>query len=144
MSAEANNDFPGPLKVLHVDDDPLNQRVVNDILTAFGFSACQASSGAEALEQLGWRWFDVVLMDIHMPGMTGVEVVRRLRRSVGPEKNVPVIALTADVLSRTPAQYIELGFDDFLSKPIEVMRLKESLLAAARGESRRLMARKSA
>jgi CheY-like chemotaxis protein len=125
------------LEVLHVDDDPLNLRVVHDVLLAFGHAGHQASSGRQALEKLGQRIFDVVLMDIHMPGMSGLEVVRRLRNSVGPERRTPVIALTADTLSRTRQDYVSLGFQDLVTKPILVSRLCESLLrvtAQARAE----------
>lgn len=116
-----------PLCVLHVDDDPMNLRVVEEILTAFGHHMVKANSGQEALEQLGRQMFDVVLMDIHMPEMSGIEVVRRLRASLGPERNTPVVALTADVVSRRPDEYRALGFCDFVSKPILVSRLTEAL-----------------
>jgi CheY-like chemotaxis protein len=102
-----------PLKVLHVDDDPMNLRVVQEILAAFG---------------LALEGFDVVLLDIHMPGMTGLDVIQRLRGCDGPQRDVPVIALTADVYSRRPAEYLALGFNDFMSKPI----LVSSLMAAIR------------
>lgn len=128
-----------PLRVLHVDDDPMNLRVVQEILTAFGHSAVMAASGREALEHLSAEVFDVVLMDIHMPEMSGIEVVERLRASVGPERNTPVIALTADVLSRRPQDYATLGFDDFVSKPILVSGLMASVQrAAGRAPPRRL------
>jgi CheY-like chemotaxis protein len=128
-----------PLRVLHVDDDPMNLRVVQEILTAFGHTAVMAASGQEALEHLGAEAFDVVLMDIHMPEMSGIEVVERLRASVGPERNTPVIALTADVLSRRPQDYAALGFNDFVSKPILVSGLMASLQrAAGRAVPRRL------
>jgi CheY-like chemotaxis protein len=119
------------LTILHTDDDPMNLRVVREILTAFGHTSRQALSGREALDHLGREAFDVVLMDIHMPAMSGIEVVRRLRASVGPERLVPVIALTADVLSRTKAEYLALGFNDFVSKPILVSRLIQSIARAA-------------
>ena len=109
----------------------MNLRVVREILTAFGHTSRQALSGHEALDHLGREAFDVVLMDIHMPAMSGIEVVRKLRASVGPERLVPVIALTADVLSRTKAEYLALGFNDFVSKPILVSRLIQSIARAA-------------
>jgi CheY-like chemotaxis protein len=121
-----------PLCVLHVDDDPMNLRVVEEILTAFGHRAVKANSGAEALEHLGRQVFDVVLMDIHMPEMSGIEVLKRLRDSVGPERNTPVIALTADVVSRRPEEYRALGFDDFVSKPILVSGLLAAVTRAAK------------
>lgn len=119
---------PGRLEVLHVDDDPMNLRVVGEILSAFGFDGVQAQSGEAALEELSRRRFDIVLMDIHMPQMSGLEVVARIRTSLGPERLTPVIALTSDSLSRTRAQYLELGFDEFVTKPILVSRLLEAIL----------------
>jgi CheY-like chemotaxis protein len=120
-----------PLKVLHVDDDPMNLRVVQEILGAFGHQAVMACSGAEALERLSVEPFDIVLLDIHMPGMTGIEVVQRLRKEPGPESRTPVIALTADVYSRRPAEYVALGFTDFVSKPILVAGLMDTIKRCA-------------
>ncbi|MBJ7411672.1 MAG: response regulator [Phenylobacterium sp.] len=120
-------DFSRPLKVLHVDDDPMNLRVVQEILGAFGHDAVMACSGQEALERLAVEAFDIMLLDIHMPGMTGVDVIERLRSSSGPERDIPVIALTADVYSRRPAEYVALGFNDFVSKPILVSGLMATI-----------------
>ena len=115
------------MKVLHVDDDPMNLRVVQEILGAFGHTAVLAVSGAEALERLGVEAFDAVLMDIHMPGMTGIEAIQTLRRSTSPGRDTPVIALTADVYSRRPAEYVALGFNDFVAKPILVAGLMATI-----------------
>ncbi len=116
-----------PLKVLHVDDDPMNLRVVQEILGAFGHQAVMACSGRDALDRLAIEAFDIMLLDIHMPGMTGIEVIEQLRASTGPERATPVIALTADVYSRRPAEYLALGFNDFVSKPILVSGLMASI-----------------
>jgi CheY-like chemotaxis protein len=115
------------LKVLHVDDDPMNLRVVQEILAAFGHQTAIACCGRDALDRLAVEPFDIVLLDIHMPGMTGIEVIRELREAGGPQSNVPVIALTADVYSRRPAEYIALGFNDFVAKPILVSGLMASI-----------------
>lgn len=129
--SETTGDGGRALKVLHVDDDPMNLRVVQEILGAFGHQGVYACSGKEALERLAIEPFDLVLLDIHMPGMTGIEVIERLRASPGPERNVPVIALTADIYSRRPAEYIALGFSDFVSKPILVSNLMASIKRCA-------------
>ena len=126
--SQSPGDVGRPLRVLHVDDDPMNLRVVQEILGAFGHQAVMACSGADAIERLAVEAFDVVLLDIHMPGMTGLEVIERVRRGEAPQRDVPVIALTADVYSRRPAEYLALGFNDFMSKPI----LVSSLMAAIR------------
>jgi CheY-like chemotaxis protein len=115
------------LKVLHVDDDPMNLRVVQEILGAFGHQTVIACCGRDALDRLAVEAFDIVLLDIHMPGMTGIEVISELRGTNGPQSGVPVIALTADVYSRRPAEYIALGFNDFVAKPILVSGLMASI-----------------
>ena len=115
------------MKVLHVDDDPMNLRVVQEILGAFGHIAVLATSGREALERLSVEAFDAVLMDIHMPGMTGIEAIQQLRGSDSLARDIPVIALTADVYSRRPSEYLALGFSDFLTKPILVAKLMDTL-----------------
>jgi CheY-like chemotaxis protein len=119
------------LTILHVDDDPMNLWVVEDVLNAFGHTAVKAEGPQAGLEALASRAFDVVLMDIHMPGMSGIEVVQRLRRSDGPNSGTPVIALTADVLSRSKQDYLALGFNDYVSKPILVSRLLGAITRAA-------------
>ena len=119
------------LTVLHVDDDPVNLRVVEEILTAFGHIAVKAISGPEALEQISAQAIDVVLMDIHMPEMSGIEVMRRIRDRPGPERATPVIALTADILSREPAEYLALGFSGFVPKPVMVQGLIAAVTRAA-------------
>ena len=119
-----------PLVVLHVDDDPMNLRVVEEILGAFGHRSVRAVCGTDALKLLETETFDVVLMDIHMPEMGGIETVRRLRESDGPGASTPVIALTADVVSRRPEEYRALGFQDFISKPILVSGLVDAIKRA--------------
>ena len=123
------------LVILHVDDDPMNLRVVEEILTAFHHQAVKANSGAEALQRIAEQAFDVILMDIHMPGMTGIEAVEQLRGLPGPERNTPVIALTADVTSRRPEEYKALGFNDYVSKPILVSGLLDAIKRAAEPQS---------
>ncbi len=109
----------------------MNLRVVEEILTAFQHTAVKASSGAEALKLLGERPFDLILMDIHMPGMTGLEAVERLRALPSPAGDTPVIALTADIVSRHPSEYLALGFNDFVAKPILVSGLLDAIKRAA-------------
>ena len=133
-SGEVSQSYPTfgrKLVVLHVDDDPMNLRVVEEILGAFGHRTIVASSGAEALTHLGNQLFDVVLMDIHMPGMSGIEAVERLRRSDSPARDLPVIALTADVMTRRRQDYLDLGFCDFVAKPILVSGLMDAIKKAA-------------
>ena len=115
-----------PLCILHVDDHVLNRRLVDDILRGCGHRAVEAESGEKALDLLDCRLFDVVLMDINMPGMNGIEVVRRLRNSAGAARETPVIALTSEI-SRTKADYLALGFNDLVAKPFKISDLLRAL-----------------
>jgi CheY-like chemotaxis protein len=112
------------LHVLYVDDDPTNLAVLHDMLSSLGSAVALCRTPTEALELLRCRPFHLVLADIHMPEMSGIEFVARLRHEFGPNRATPTIALTAD-LSRDELQYQALGFDGFLAKPI----LLKSLLA---------------
>ena len=74
--------------------------------------------------------FDIVLLDIQMPGMTGVECLQKLRETAGPNQAVPVVALTADVTSGGREHFQALGFTDHESKPIQVQSLVETMASA--------------
>ncbi len=130
-SQGAGADSTRPLVVLHVDDDPTNRIVVREILRAFGHETVSAVSGREGLECLAQQAFDVVLMDIHMPDMGGLEAVDRLRRAPGLNRHVSVIALTADTMSRNREDYLRLGFDDLVFKPIIVKVFHDAVERAA-------------
>ena len=126
-----------PLCVLHVDDHVVNRRLVQDILTGCGHRAFEAPSGEDALDLLNERPFDVVLMDIYMPSMCGIEVVRQLRGSPGLGRDTPVIALTSEV-RRTKADYLDLGFNDFITKPFNILNLLQAIHACARPRAARI------
>ncbi|MDE5538991.1 MAG: response regulator, partial [Bacilli bacterium] len=104
-------------RILVVDDSKINLKVANQILKPYNFNVVLAESGFEALELAETQTFDLVLMDIMMPKMNGVETLRRLKEIDGFD--VPVIALTADAIEGQDEKYIQSGFDDYLSKPID-------------------------
>jgi signal transduction histidine kinase/CheY-like chemotaxis protein len=116
--------------VLAVDDNAVNLLVLDQLLSAFGHDVTKAASGPEALGLLAAEPFDIVLLDIQMPGMTGVECLRKLREAPGPNQAVPVVALTADVTSGGRAHFQSLGFTDHESKPIQVQSLVETMASA--------------
>ena len=114
-------------RVLYVDDNEINLRVVAALMEALGVAVTCCITPQEALDILGREAFDIVFTDIHMPEMTGFDVLREVRRRPGPNCGAPVIALTAD-LTRTGAHYCELGFDGFVPKPVALRSLAEVLL----------------
>jgi two-component system, sensor histidine kinase len=118
------------LQILAVDDNAVNLLVLDQLLSSFGHEVAKASSGAEALEAMADRAFDLVLLDIQMPGMTGVEVLQHLRANDGPNRDAPVVALTADVTSGGRQRYLDLGFTEHSPKPIQIGDLMESVSRA--------------
>ncbi|MEO8115821.1 MAG: ATP-binding protein [Phenylobacterium sp.] len=131
VGAREEEQFTLPaLNVLAVDDNPVNLLVLDQMLTALGHEVAKATGGAEALEMLAAKPFDLVLMDIQMPEMSGAEVLQRLRAAAGPNQTVPVVALTADVTSGGRQHYLELGFTGHSSKPIQIQDLMETIVRA--------------
>jgi signal transduction histidine kinase/ActR/RegA family two-component response regulator len=114
-------------RVLVVDDNLANQAVARAILEAVGVLVATAGDGREALARLRVEDFDVVLMDVHMPVMDGVEALRRLRNGEGGRRDVPVLALTADAMSGEVERLIGLGFDDAHPKPIQPAGLIQAI-----------------
>jgi signal transduction histidine kinase/CheY-like chemotaxis protein len=122
------------LQILAVDDNAVNLLVLDQLLSSFGHEVAKAASGAEALEAMAARPFDLVLLDIQMPGMTGVEVLQQLRAADGPNRAAPVVALTADVTSGGRQRYLDLGFTEHSSKPIQIGELMDSITRAMAAE----------
>jgi len=116
------------LQVLVVDDNPTNQEVARALLGAIGVTVTTASSGEEGLATLAAAEFDVVLMDIHMPGISGIETLAAIRaRGL---TDLPVVALTADAMTGERERLLGLGFDGYLSKPIDPAEMIRALTAA--------------
>jgi CheY-like chemotaxis protein len=116
------------LKVLIVDDEPVNRLVLARMVEHLGSQCIEASSGAEALELLRQQQVDLVLMDIQMPKMSGIEAVELLRGEAGPNREAPVVAVTGDT-TRTRREYLQLGFDDYANKPISLASVGQMLSA---------------
>ena len=116
-SAKVSSELSG-CKVLVVDDNRINRRVVRMFVEYYGVVVTEACDGLEALKHLEHQSFDLVLMDIHMPIMDGIESFRQLRASSGKNSTIPVIALTADAMRGDKEKYEALGFDGYVSKPI--------------------------
>ncbi len=106
-------------KVLVVEDNPLNMELVIEILDALDFAADRAEDGEEAIRRAEKEVYDLILMDIALPGMDGVEATRIIK-SRAKYKNVPAIALTAFAMKGDKERLLAAGFEDYISKPIDV------------------------
>ncbi|MCP4573560.1 MAG: response regulator [bacterium] len=115
------------LRVLVAEDNPVNQRVVLRMLRRLGCAAEVADDGSKALEMLAAGVFDIVLMDCQMPVMGGLEATRVLRAMSGEASRIPVIALTASASATDRDQCLAAGMDGYLSKPLKLDALAETL-----------------
>lgn len=115
------------ISVLAVDDHEINRRTLALVLQPLGVELTTASCGQDALDILARRPFDLVLMDVNMPGIDGNETTRRLRASGGPNAGVPVIGFSAGAEPAQVAACRAAGMTDWLPKPLEPRRLYEAL-----------------
>ncbi|MBR4200001.1 MAG: response regulator [Oscillospiraceae bacterium] len=116
------------VQALTVDDEPMNLIVVKNILKRYGITVTEAQSGFEAIEICQEREFDIIFMDHMMPGMDGIEAMKRIR-SGNAKKGIdtPIVALTANAVSTARETFISAGFNGFVSKPIELVELERVL-----------------
>lgn len=126
------------VRALVVDDDPMNLTVARGIFLSYGMEVDTCPGGPEALEACRQNRYDVVFLDHMMPGMDGVETLRRLRvLDDGLYREIPVIALTANAVSGAREMFKDEGFDEFVAKPIERSVLERVLRRTLPGKCRR-------
>ena len=116
------------VRALVVDDNRINLIVCEKMLNLYGVEATTVASGPEAVKVSMTDKFDILFVDHMMPDMDGIEVTRELRSRPGPNRETPIIALTANVVNDMRSQYIQCGMDDFVGKPIDRAELTRVLL----------------
>jgi CheY-like chemotaxis protein len=116
-------------KVLLVEDTPINQTLETILLTRMGFEVTIANNGVEAVEAFMRERFDLILMDIQMPEMGGIEATQLIRDRENTQHLIPtpIIAVTANALKGDREKYIESGMDAYVSKPISAESLKTEI-----------------
>ena len=119
------------LRVLVVDDLAMNRDIAGSFLRSAGHEVACADGGAEAVQAAASGDFDVILMDVRMPGMDGLEATRRIRAVEGPRGQVPIVALTAQVFSEQVEECRRAGMDSHLAKPFTLDTLRMAVLDAA-------------
>jgi CheY-like chemotaxis protein len=118
---------PVALTILVAEDNPVNQLVTSRLLERWGHHVSVVPNGLEALEALGRSCFDLVLMDVQMPVMDGLEATRRIRAREGSRSHTPIVALTAHALSGDEQTLRAAGMDAYLAKPLSSQELKRVL-----------------
>jgi PAS domain S-box-containing protein len=129
----------GRVSILLAEDNLVNQKITTRMLEKLGHAVTVASNGREALDAIGRQTFDLILMDIQMPEMSGFEATETIRRQErGSGKHLPIIALTAHAMDGDRERCLESGMDGYISKPVrgeELSRAIGSLLAVTPGGS---------
>jgi CheY-like chemotaxis protein len=123
------------IRILVAEDNPVNQRVVTLLLERIGYSCKIASNGLEALELLMHEPYDILLLDVQMPVMDGMETARRIRDHFPPESRPWIIALTAHAMQGDREDCLTAGMDDYLTKPINSDALKAALQRGIKSRS---------
>jgi two-component system, cell cycle response regulator DivK len=113
-------------RVLIVEDNEKNMKLVRDVLQATGYSTLEATTGEDAVELALSQAPALVLMDVQLPGIDGVEALERLRQNERTA-SIPVLALTAQAMSGDRERFLEAGFDGYLAKPVDVGALIEAV-----------------
>ncbi|RCL22569.1 hybrid sensor histidine kinase/response regulator [Pseudomonas sp. AFG_SD02_1510_Pfu_092] len=130
---------PGPaanacLDILVVEDVALNREVAGGLLLRDGHRVSFAEDAAQAVQACAERRFDLILLDVQLPGMSGVELCRQLRGMPGPNRHSRILALTAGVQPGQVPGYLEAGMQGVLAKPLRLDQLRQALAGAAPGE----------
>lgn len=120
-------------RILVVDDHPMNREVARLFLDAFGCEVAECEDGAAAVEAAGATAFDVILMDVRMPGVDGLTATRMIRALSGPASQTPILAVTADVMRDDIERCRAAGMNGHVPKPINQARLLNALTCALQG-----------
>ncbi|MBN2012862.1 response regulator [candidate division KSB1 bacterium] len=117
------------LNILLAEDNIVNQKVATSLLSKWGHNVTVANDGKEAIEQLEQNNFDIVLMDVQMPNMDGIEATKAIRNSKSLTNNtkIPIIAMTALAMKGDRERFLDAGMDDYISKPVNMEELRHTL-----------------
>jgi CheY-like chemotaxis protein len=116
-----------PLRILLAEDNVVNQKLAMRLLQQMGYRADLASNGIEAIECVQRQTYDVVLMDVQMPEMDGLEASRRITSTLQPDARPRIVAMTANAMQGDREACMAAGMDDYVTKPIRVDQLVEAL-----------------
>lgn len=113
-------------KILVVEDNPLIMELVKTLITSFGYEPVEASDGTIALELSKKNHLNLILLDIQLPGIDGIEVLKLLKEDPAT-REIPVIALTAHAMRGDEEKFLKAGCSAYVSKPIDIPRFKSTI-----------------
>lgn len=126
-----------PLRILLAEDNLVNQKLALRLLEQMGYRADLASNGVEALQSVDRQTYDVVLMDVQMPEMDGLEASRRITKDTPSDDRPKIVAMTANAMQGDREMCLAAGMDDYIAKPIRVDRLVDALMAVPRRDRKK-------
>lgn len=115
------------MNILFIEDDPMNRRVVRDMLDVAGASMAEAEHAEAGLKRIEEEEFDVILVDLRMPGMDGIEAIERIRARNDQKAELPVIVVTADTAIDLRERCMAAGADEVLFKPVAMDDLFDTI-----------------
>jgi two-component system sensor histidine kinase/response regulator len=119
--------------ILVVEDNRINQKVLSHQLINLGYAIEVAENGAEAIEMIKARRYDLIFMDVQMPVMDGFQATQQIRSLSEDSASIPIVAVTANAFQSEREKCFSIGMDDYLTKPVDKDRLKEALRRWAPG-----------
>jgi CheY-like chemotaxis protein len=128
-----------PLRILLAEDNAVNQKLTVRLLARMGYRADVVANGLEVLEAFQRQHYDVILMDVHMPEMDGLQATRAIQEGWSQEQRPRIIAMTANAMQGDRQECLAAGMDDYLTKPIQVQALQEALERAGWWAKRRTL-----
>ena len=128
----AESEQVGPLRILMAEDNPINRRLMASLLTRQGHHVVAVEDGRQALGAMATQNFDIVLMDMQMPELDGIEATRAIRALDSPASDTPILAISADSAPDRRRLYFEAGIDSFLPKPVVSAQLLDMLAKTGR------------
>ena len=124
---KAKGESGKPLKILIADDDRINSLMLKKLIEKMNHCVDSVSDGLAALEKVKQRDYDVVFMDIQMPVMNGIEALENIKNLPDSKNRPKVVAVTAYAMPGDQEKFLQAGFDDYISKPIDMELIEEAL-----------------
>ena len=114
--------------ILVVEDSPVNMELIGCLLEYEGYEVAKAMDGEQALKLIKKRDFDLILLDIQLPGMNGLELLRIIR-NMGKKRDIPIIALTANAMAGDKERFLDAGFTAYIAKPFDTREFIETVVS---------------
>jgi two-component system cell cycle response regulator DivK len=121
-------------RILVVEDNEKNMKLFRDVLEAKGYTPIEATTGEDAVDLAGKHAPDLILMDVQLPGIDGIEALSRIRADER-HASVPVLALTAQAMRGDRERFLDAGFDGYISKPVDILQFVETVRRYCEGEA---------